>query len=132
MNHLEHLYKSKYHFSIVERMLETYELFPDKRVFLGIINESYKSVISIINAYIALENQKFNKISAKYLSDQTSENLFKIIEIEKAQKNSPIEFQKEQNIILLINGEYKILTVERLKEFINSLKTSISKFPKHS
>ncbi|MFA4960343.1 MAG: hypothetical protein WC548_01645 [Candidatus Pacearchaeota archaeon] len=142
MKHLEFFYRAKYHFSIVERMLKNYEEFKDKRIIIGIINESAKSVSFIISAYliflkifgrnIGRNIENFKRISSKYLDIETQKNLFRILEIEKARKTSPIEYQKEENIILLIGKEYRILTIERLRELIKSLKKTISQFEKFS
>jgi len=127
---------ARYHFSIVERMIKNYEKFPDKRIFVGVIKESAKAIFSLINSYVIYEGFKrsdkkinlFRKISRKYIEAEVCENLLTILEIEKAHKTSPVNYHKQDRIILLDKGKYKILTFKKLKELINSINEGISKF----
>ncbi|MCR4323934.1 MAG: hypothetical protein NUV37_03135 [Nanoarchaeota archaeon] len=136
----ETLMDSKYHLAVSKRLYESYLKFQDKRFIIAIINELARSASNIIKTYLLYEgvggkDPKANlrlfveKIAPKYLDPLTIENLLKILEIEKAQKNSPIEFAKKDKLILLINGKYRIITVERLNEFMNSAKVATDRFP---
>ena len=69
-------------------------------------------------------------IAPKYLDDLTKENLFKILEVERAQKTSPIEYAKGDKIILLIEGKYRFLKAERIGDFLRSVECAAGKFPK--
>ena len=122
-------------------MYENYKTYEDKRFIVGIINELAKSSSNMIKAYLIIEkdyssnhlkNLKIfsNKVGPKYLNKKIIENILKSLEIQRAQKESPIEFSKEDKIILLINGKYKFLTLKRLEEFINSVEIGILKLPK--
>jgi len=141
MNSQENLINSKYHLSVVKRMYENYKIYEDKRFIVGIINELAKSSSNMIKAYLIIEkdyssnhlkNLKIfsNKVGPKYLNKKIIENILKSLEIQRAQKESPIEFSKEDKIIFLINGKYKFLTLKRLEEFINSVEIGILKLPK--
>ena len=141
MNSQENLINSKYHLSVVKRMYENYKIYEDKRFIVGIINELAKSSSNMIKAYLIIEkdyssnhlkNLKIfsNKVGPKYLDKKIIENILKSLEIQRAQKESPIEFSKEDKIIFLINGKYKFLTLKRLEEFINSVEIGILKLPK--
>ena len=141
MNSQENLINSKYHLSVVKRMYENYKTYEDKRFIVGIINELAKSSSNMIKAYLIIEkdyssnhlkNLKIfsNKVGPKYLNKKIIENILKSLEIQRAQKESPIEFSKEDKIIFLINGKYKFLTLKRLEEFINSVEIGILKLPK--
>ena len=68
------------------------------------------------------------EIAPQYLDELTRENLFKVLEVEKAQKVSPIEYAKGDKIILLIQGKYRFLTAQRIGEFVESIKTGIGEF----
>ena len=140
MDYQEYLINAKYHLSVVERMFESYEEIKSKRFIIGIINEMAKSASNLIKAFLIYEkklekNPKRNikifmkKGAIKYLDKETTENILKSLEIERAQKISPIEYSKDDKIILLINGKYRFLTVERLMMFTKSIKKGISKFP---
>ena len=56
-------------------------------------------------------------------------NINKALEIRNAQRSSRIEFAKDDKIILLVKGKYKILTAKRLLELIDSVSSGISEFP---
>lgn len=133
---LEFLIKSKYHLATSKRLFKSYFDFEEKRFLVATINESAKSVSNLIRFFLFIEKVNSSsykkslsifreKISPRYLDDSISDNLFKILEIQKAQKASPVEFAKGDKIILLINGNYKILTSERLNEFLGSLEKAI-------
>ena len=140
--------EAKYHLTVAERMMEGYTEYPEKRFLIGVINESSKSASSLIRAFLIYEqmdivgnkflvknNKKelglkdFFKIASKYLEITTYENLMKIFEIKKARKISPIELAKGEKIILLIEGKYRVLTVTRINEFIDSIRDGIIAFP---
>ncbi|MFA5061041.1 MAG: hypothetical protein WC494_01870 [Candidatus Pacearchaeota archaeon] len=128
---------AKYHLSIIERMVKTYESFPDKRTFLGILNEMNRAVESLIRSYLcyggfggSYDNfDFFNKVGGEYLDVVTREDLLKTLEIYKAHKISPISYQKNDQIIIIEGGKYRILTFERLKNLIISLKKGVLGFP---
>ena len=135
----EALINAKYHLAVVERMFKSYEGYADKRFLVGIIRESSRSVSNLIRAFLIRENlggkdskgnmKIFMKVVApKYLDSSTIENLVKILEVERAHKVSPIEYAKGDKIILLIDGNYRFLTAQRLNEFVQSIKESIGRF----
>ena len=106
---------------------------------VGVINESARAVSNLVKAFLIRENlggrdvkkniRIFVKVIApKYLDELTGENLIKVLEIEKAQKTSPIEYVKGDKIILLIGGKYRFLTARRIGEFIESIKTAVRQF----
>ena len=140
--------EAKYHLSAAKRMRKSYSEYPEKRFLIGTINELSKSVTSLIRAFLIYEqmnsphgkqwmrgNKKypglkdFLRMAPRYMETTTCKNLIKIFEIKKLHKISPIELMKEEKIILLIYGEYRILTVTRIGEFIDSVGDGILAFP---
>jgi hypothetical protein len=140
MQYLEFLFKAKYHYSIMARMFDNYEKFPDKRIIIGVVNESAKTVSNMIKALLFYENrlsdnftkniENFKRISGNYFSEEVCENLLKILDIEKESKISPVEFQKDEKIIFLINGKYKILTIDRLRTLTKTIKMAFFDLPR--
>ena len=139
-NFNESLINAKYHLAVAERMYLNYGEFTDKRFLVGVINELGRAVSNLIKAFLVYEDlggknvlknmEIFMKIVApKYLDVLTRDNLFKVLEVEQAQKDSPIEYTKGKKIILLIGGRYRFLTAIRIGEFIESVKKSIVRFP---
>ncbi|MFH1291245.1 MAG: hypothetical protein ABIH79_01685 [archaeon] len=138
----EELINAKYHLAVADRMYRGYSEFPDKRFLVGVINELAKAVSSLIKAFLIYEgfrgrnslkniNIFMKTVAPKYLDKLTCENLFKVLEIERAQKYSPIEYAKDGKIILLIQGRYRFLTVMRIGELIESIKKGVAVFPRN-
>ena len=130
--------EAKYHLSVAERLIKNYDEYPSKRFLIGAIGESAKAVLKLIQAFSTSEkiseynyNNFFFKVAPKHIDKTTRINLMKVLEIEKAQKKSPIEFLKEQKIILLIDGKYRFLTINRIKDFVKSTRNAISIFSKY-
>ena len=127
--------EAKYHLAVAERMMAGYAEYPEKRFLIGVINETARSVSRLIRAYLIYDgvhgglNDFLKKVAPKYLDDVTREHLVKMLEIERAQKESPIEFARGDKIILLIRGKYRFLTASRIGEFVRSIKCAISAFP---
>jgi hypothetical protein len=134
MDFKSEIIEAKYHLSIVKRMLKLYEEYPEKRVLIGIINESAKCAGKLVRSFLIFKKTKGNLetftkyIAPQYLKQNTIENIIKMLEVQSAQKNSPIEFYKKDKIIFLIENEYRTLTIKRLKEFISSIEESIYTF----
>jgi len=135
----EALINAKYHLAVVMRMYSGYGEFADKRFLIGIINESARAVSNLIKAFLIRENLGgknikenikifMEKIVPRYLDLTTGENLFKILEIERAQKISPIEYAKGDKIILLVRGKYRFLTAGRIGELIDSINEGVMRF----
>ena len=135
----EALINAKYHLLVAERMLKGYGKFEDKRFLVGIINEAARATSNLIRAFLICEgigkkNARKNlrifmeDVAPKYLDALTRENLFKMLEVEWAHKSSPIEYARGEKIILLIRGKYRFLTVQRIGEFVESIKEGIKVF----
>lgn len=134
------LVNSKYHLGVAKRMHKSFYDYYEKRFLIGVINELGKAASSLIRAYLILggifsKNSKKNlktfteDIGPNYLEKSVLLNINKALEIERAQRISRIEFSKDDKIILLVDGKYKILTAKRLLELIDSVAFGISEFP---
>ena len=134
MDYKLYFIEAKYHLAVAERMLESYGEYPEKRFLVGVINEAARAVSRLIRAFLMHEGvhgglDKFLEIAPRYLDSVTCENLVKMLEVERAQKISPVQFTKGDKIILLISGKYRILTVSRIREFVKSIGVGIEGFP---
>ncbi len=124
---------AKYHLAVAERLFENYKSYSEKRLIVGVINELAKATSNIIRVYLFFGKKRKIKdfvenIGPNYLDRLTIDNLMKILEIEVAQKMSPVEFSRENNIILLVDGKYRFLTIDRLGDFMGSCELAINKF----
>lgn len=140
MDYMIDLVNSKYHLSVAKRMHKSFYEYYEKRFLIGVINELGKASSSLIRAYLLFgrifsKNSKKNlknfteDIGPNYLEKSVLSDINKALEIEKAQKASRIEFVRDDKIILLVDGRYKILTAKKLSELINSIASGISRFP---
>jgi len=138
----EELINARYHLAVADRMYKGYDKFTDKRFLVGVINELSKAVSNLIKAFLIYEGFRggnslknmsifMKTVAPKYFDKLTRENLFKVLEIERAQKDSPIEYAKDGKIILLIRGTYRFLTATRIEELIKSMKKGIVAFPRN-
>ncbi len=142
----ESLTWAKYHLSTTRRLIENYYNYEEKRFLIGIINELALTASHTINAFLLYSNKTQNtkistkaneriktfktKITQKIISQKNSDNLIEILNIKKAQKASPIQYQKKEKVLLLIKGEYKTISIEALKDLVNSISEIIKNFPK--
>ena len=134
MDYMGDFMEAKYHLAVAERMLEGYKEYPEKRFLVGVINEGAKAASRLVRAFMIYDEtrggiQEFlGKVAPKYLDATAAENLVKMLEVERAQKVSRVEFARGDKIILLINGEYRVLTISRLGEFVKSIGDIMSIF----
>lgn len=129
----EEFFNAKYHLVVSKRMFSSYSEFQEKRFLVGLINEMALATSKIIRAYLIRSKKRTLKefveiVSKQFLDLKTREDLMKSLEIQRAQKESPVEFSKGDKIILLIEGKYRILTVKRIKEFLDSIERAINSF----
>jgi hypothetical protein len=140
----ESFIRAKYHLSIAKRMHKSFPIFEEKRFIVGVIKELAGSVGYLIKAFLFREREStkinisrganknlkifINTIAPKYLNDENLGDLLKILEIEKVQKDSPVEFLRGTQIGFLVGGQYKFLRSERLSEFLSSVERAIKSF----
>lgn len=139
----EQLILSKYHLSIAKRLFENFDNYRTKNFLINSLNELAISASFFLNSFLIYlyimkkvkipNNPKerinlFIKETKKLFMNEKTNLVLKIFEIKKAQKESPIEYFKKNKIILLDNGEYKAITIKRLKEFLNEMNEVIKEF----
>lgn len=141
------LIQARYHREIVEKLIQDFENYEEKRFLIGILNELALSTSHLINSFLiyAMVKEKYiipkksdlrlkdfrNKIGRKYLSLNLVMDLLKIIEFKKMQKNSPIQFFKKDKLVFLSKGVYITLSFEVLSQLNQSLLISLKNFPRN-
>jgi len=141
------LIQARYHREIVEKLIQDFENYEEKRFLIGILNELALSTSHLINSFLIyiMMKEKYiipkksdlrlkdfrNKIGRKYLSLNIVMDLLKIIEFKKMQKNSPIQFFKKDKLVFLSKGVYITLSFEVLSQLNQSLLTSLRNFPRN-
>lgn len=131
----EEFYSARWHFDVAVRMIETYDGYREKRILVGVIREAAKCAGKLVRAFLIREGIRGNVktfvdvVGPKYLSKEKIENLVRILEVERGQRVSRVEFSKGENILMEIEGKWRILRVSRLREFVDSLGEVIRDFP---
>jgi len=123
----------------------TYPLIKDKRLLLKILTEIKKGIASCMNAVLQYEylygriklssNPKLNlkkfleKCCPRYnISEINVKKTIKLFEIVEKHKTSPFEFAKKDKIVILSdNMTSEIITLEKVKEFLDSSKIILQK-----
>ncbi|MFH0808389.1 MAG: hypothetical protein V1888_02125 [archaeon] len=133
--YMEEFYSAKYHLSVAKRMFVIYDEYPEKRILIGVIREGAKAAGKLVRAFLIREGVRGNlksfvrDVAPKYLDALVIENLVKILEVERAQRISKVEFARRDRILMEVDGNWKVLKIERLKEFVGSIDDIISNFP---
>jgi len=141
----ENLEKARHHFKVADHMAYvTFTILKENRLMVKILSEiamslnylikailqyeySFKRVSLYKDPYLNLKTFK-EKIAPKYLTRDEINVLIKIIEIEKKHELSSLEFVKKEKFVILIGDKYETLTIERIKEFMSTLKRLLVKF----
>ena len=142
----ENLEKSEKTIQIAGHLLYvTYPLVKDKRLLLKILTEIKNGIASCMNAVLQYEylhgrirlssNHKVNftkfleKCCPRYnISETEVKKILKLFEIVEKHKASPMEFVKEDKVVILSdNMNFETITLEKVKEFLNSSKVVLQK-----
>lgn len=141
----ENLIWAKYHLSVVERLINEFTIYSEKKFTTAIINELAISSSYLVNAYLIYSKNKYNifispkandrlemlrkQIKNKVLNNEDYETMIKIINVKKSQKKSPIQYQKNEKTLLLIDGKYITFSNNDFKKLAEKLTTAIKNFP---
>ena len=142
----ENLEKSEKTIQTADHLLYvTYPLVKDKRLLLKILTEIKNGIASCVNAILQYEylygrirlssNPKLNfktfleKSCPRYnISETDVKKIIKLFDILEKHKSSPFEFVKEDKIVILSdNMNSETITLEKVKEFLNSSKIILQK-----
>ena len=128
-------YEARWHLDAAVRMLGVYDEYAEKRVLVGVIREAARCAGNLVRAFLIFDNTRGNletfvgQVAPKYLDAKSSEDLIRILEIERAQRVSRVEFAKKDAILLEVGGEWKVLKISRLRELIDNVNNIVSNFP---
>ena len=123
----------------------TYPLIKDKRILLKILTETKNAVASCINSILQYEylykrinlyqdpkvnfETFINKSSKRFtISSIEIKSILELFEITELHKQSPMEFIKDNKVIILTNNS-KIhqISIEKIKEFLSLSKNILQK-----
>ncbi len=137
----ENLENAKQYFKTAEHM--TYvsmQILKDTRLLIKILEQMHKSLMFMIKSLLQFEHNKglylyknselnFNifkqKIAPKYLRQQDIENILEISNLKQAHSLSLSEFVKNDKFVLFLGDNYEVLTLEKIKSLLISLKKLI-------
>ena len=140
---------AKKHFKVADHMAYvTFTLLKENRLMIKVLVELSEAVNHLIRSFIHYEyafkritlykdprmNLKtfIGKIAPRYLEKDEIKTLIKILDINKKHKQAPVEFVKKDKFVILLGDEYVTLTIDKIKEYIYSVRKSLSKFPEQN
>jgi hypothetical protein len=135
MDYRTDFYEARWHLDVAKRMFKIYDGYKEKRILVGVIREGAKAAGKLVRSFLIFEGVKGNlktfveRVGPKYLDSVSVENLVKILEVERAQRISRVEFAKGENILMEVGGKWMILKVSRLREFVDSISDIVDNFP---
>jgi hypothetical protein len=135
VDYREELYRARWHLDVAKRMFAGYDEYGGKRFLVGVIREGAKGAGKLIRAFLIRERTRGNlktfvgEVGPKYLDDVDIESLVSILNIERDQRRSRVEFSKGDSILLEVEGKWKVLKVSRLKEVIDNVNSIVHNFP---
>ena len=131
------LNQAKIHLNKACHMLyTTFPLMQENHMLLSIFTEIYQAVRKIIIFLLNKERQKMNiqiykdpklnfktfihKVAPNYLKEGQLSTLIEILKINKKHSQASLEFVRKDKFVILINSEYEILTIQKIKDFYNT------------
>lgn len=147
--YLEYLISSQKKLQTADHLIYmTYPLIKDKKLLLKIMSELNSAVVDLINSVLQYEylfkhieltknpttnlNLFFQKCALKYRIDNTEIIVIKeLLDLNEKHHKSPIEFIRNGNVVILTeNLNPSIISPEKIKQFLYSLKTTLRKVQK--
>ena len=128
-------YEARWHLDVAKRMLGVYDEYAEKRVLVGVIREAAKASANLVRAFLIMDETRGNlktfvdTVAPKYLDVESAESLVRVLEIERAQRNSKSEFARKDAILLEDDGKWKILKISRLRYLVNNINNIVDNFP---
>ena len=135
--YLESLQKATKSLQIADHMAYiTYPIVKDKRLLLKVLEQTYKSLINMINAILQYDylwkkitlykDPKSNfqvfkeKCAPRYgISQQEIREILKILALVEKHKRSPLEFQRKEKVVIMTdNLRTEIIDIETIKKFL--------------
>ncbi len=123
----------------------SFPLIKDKRILLLLLSELKKAIINCINVILQYDylykrislysdaKNNFetfkNKSSKRFnITKQEIELMIRLFELEQSHKKSPMEFTKDNKVIILSDDlSQKIITLEEIKKFLQLSKDILKK-----
>ena len=141
------LNKAKQEFKIADHMAYvSLSILKENRMLIKIISKLAEAARELIKAFLQYEysykrvklykdpqmnlNTFIQKIALRYISKEELTSLIRVIKIDKQHQQAPVEFVKKDTFVILLGEKYETLTVESVREFLNSIRVAIAKFPK--
>lgn len=138
------LAEAKKHFQIADHMAYvTFTLLKENRLIIKILVETAEATGLAIKAILQkkLSENKIKvyadtdknlqifleKIASEYIDNKDIQNIAKIMEIRKKHINAPVEFVRKDKFVILLGDKYESLTIEYVKELMNSARRLVSK-----
>lgn len=128
-------YEARWHLDVAKRMLEVYDEYSEKRVLVGVIREAAKAAGKLVRSFLVRENVKgdlgifVRNVAPRYLDAGAIRDLVRLLELERDQGRSKVEFARKDKVLLEVDGGWRILKVSRLRELVDNVNDIVDNFP---
>ena len=135
MDYREEVFSARWHLDVVRRMMIGFDEYESKRFLVGVIKELAKASGKLVRAFLIMDGTKGNlnvfveRVGAKYLDREDVEILVKVLDIERAQRVSRAELMKKGELLFEVDGNWRVLSIERLKFFADVVDRIARNFP---
>lgn len=143
----QELAESKKYILAYERLFYVgISILKDNRILIKVINELARSTLHIIRAYLKYESSfgriRLGKdlssniktfieiIAPKYLSKDEVSKVINLLVLAKLHKSTPLEFIRNERLVVYYNGKYEVFSKERVVECSRVIKLLITNFPR--
>ncbi len=135
MDYREEVYSARWHLDVARRMLAGFDEYGSKRFLVGVIRETARAAGKIVRAFLIFDKTRgdlgtfVRRVAPKYLDAGSVDSLVGVLELERDQRMARAELMKKGNVLLEVGGKWKVLRVERLREFVDSIDAIVADFP---
>ena len=136
------------HFKTADHMSYiSFSILKENRLMIKIVGELAVVVTNLIKAFLYYEaslmqvklykNPQRNlktfieKIAPKYIDKEISKDIIRVLEIIRKHQKAPVEFVRKDKFVMLLGDRYETLTIQRVRELLNSVRIFLFKFPEN-
>lgn len=135
MDYREEIFSARWHLDVAGRMMTGFDEYGSKMYLSGAIRELAKAAGKLVRAFLIMDSTKGDletfrrKVGLKYLDLERVGVLCKVLELERGQRVARAELLKRGEVLFEVDGNWRVLKIERLKYFVDVVDEIARSFP---
>jgi len=135
MDYRSEVFGARYHLDVALRLLRGFDEYGSKMYVVGVIRELARASGKLVRAFLIMDGTRGgldvfrSKVGKKYLDVDSVELLCRVLEVECEQRRARVELLKRDGVLLEVDGGWRILRFERLRDFAEGVERIINSFP---